>query len=63
MSKSKEIVLGAVYCGGSQIAPGLFVGEVRTGRFLIRVAAGVNHAKRVGELFRGSSPRGQVSLT
>lgn len=55
MSKSKEIVQGAVYCG-SQIAPGLFAEKVGSGRFLIRVAEGTDHAKRVGEVF-GEAPR------
>lgn len=59
MSKSKEIVLGAVYCG-SQIAPGLFAEEVGSGRFLIRVAAGVNQATRVGEAFGGAPRAGRA---
>ena len=59
MSKSKEIVLGAVYCG-SQLAPGLFAEEVGTGRFLIRVAEGADHATRVGEVFGGSPRAGRA---
>lgn len=55
MSRSKEIVLGAVYCG-SQIAPGLFAEDVGSERFLIRVAEGTDHATRVGEVF-GATPR------
>ena len=58
MSKSKEIVLGAVYCG-SQIAPGLFAEEVGTGRFRIRVADGTDQATRVGEVFGGSTCTGK----
>jgi hypothetical protein len=60
MSKSKEIVLGAVYCG-SQIAPGLFAEEVGSGRFLIRVAEGTDHAKRVGEVFGGAPHAGRAN--
>ena len=59
MSKSKEIVLGTVYCG-SQIAPGLFAEEVGSGRFLIRVAEGTDHATRVGEVFGGAPRAGRA---
>lgn len=59
MSKSKEIVLGAVYCG-SQIAPGLFAEKVGSGRYLIRVAEGADHATRVGEVFSGAPRAGSA---
>lgn len=60
MSKSKEIVLGAVYCG-FQVAPGLFAEEVGAGRFLIRIAEGTDHAKRVGEVFGGTPRAGKAN--
>lgn len=54
MSKSSEITLGGVFCG-RQIAKGLFAEEVASNRYLIRAAAGPNHATRVGEVC--GSPR------
>lgn len=57
-TKKKEIVLGAVHCG-REIAPGLFAEKVESGRFLIRIAAGPEHATRVGEVC-GGTPRFQA---
>lgn len=57
-TKKKEVVLGAVHCG-REIAPGLFAETVETGRFLIRIKAGADHAKRVGEVCGGAAAAGK----